>query len=275
MTSLSVITPSFDQLEFLKCCSASVADQQGLFRVEHLVHDGRGGVDLAAWAASQQFSNVVIERDSGMYDAINRGFRRATGDILSWLNCDEQYLPGALEYVRGWFEANPSRDILFGDVIIIDSVGTPVAYRRSVVPQVSHIRHCFLPTLSAATFVRRSVIDRGYFLDTRFRTISDAIWIDRLLSEGFRAGAVKTPLAVFAITGNNLGQSSIAAQEMESWKLENNANSKQMRVVLSGLHKLRKLFNGAYRSRNVTIEIHAPESQGRIIRKSSVGFAWK
>ena len=53
-----------------------------------------------------------------MYDAINRGFAKASGDILAWLNCDEQYLPGALAKVADHFARHPRTDILFGDIIL-------------------------------------------------------------------------------------------------------------------------------------------------------------
>ena len=50
-----------------------------------------------------------------MYDAINRGFARASGDIVCWLNSDEQYLEGTLAKVADYFETHPDIDVLFGD----------------------------------------------------------------------------------------------------------------------------------------------------------------
>jgi len=90
--NISVITPCCSQVDLLKLCSASIQDQLGDFKVEHLVHDSLSGPDFDDWASKQQFSNCISESDQGMYDAINRGFKRATGDIVAWLNCDEQYL---------------------------------------------------------------------------------------------------------------------------------------------------------------------------------------
>lgn len=274
MDSISIITPSFRQVSFLRLCSASVADQKGNFHLEHLVQDGGGGEDFEEWTSHQHFADVVSERDEGMYDAINRGFRRARGNILAWLNCDEQYLPGALDKVVRWFEEHPHHHILFGDVILIDPNGEPLSYRRAVIPWRSHIRSCFLPTLSAATFVRRDVIDRGHFLSTRFRAISDAVWIDELLGSGFKAGVLHEPLAVFTQTGSNLGQSEASQTEALMRMKESGAATGIRRLLLSGIHRFRKLLAGAYRIRPVTIEIHVPDSDGRMERTGTVGFRW-
>src|SRR5947209_19202515 len=92
----SIITPSFQGRQWLPLCIASVADQQGV-EVEHIVQDscsGDGTEDLL-----RNYPNVrpYVEKDEGMYDAVNRGFDRDAGDILAYMNCDEQYLPGALK----------------------------------------------------------------------------------------------------------------------------------------------------------------------------------
>src|SRR4029079_2177761 len=118
MLHISIVTPSYRQVSYLRRCAMSVADQSGSFAHDHIVQDGGGGVEFEAWSKGQRVAQVFSEPDDGMYDAINRGFRKANGDILAWLNCDEQYLPGALAKVADWFERHPSKDILFGDVIL-------------------------------------------------------------------------------------------------------------------------------------------------------------
>lgn len=272
---ISVITPSFRQVDYLRKCAASVADQKAAFHHEHLVQDGGSGEDFEKWAARQTFADVRKERDDGMYDAINKGFLRAKGGILAWLNCDEQYLPGTLEKVTGWFEEHPDHDLLFGDVVITDPDGWPITYRKAVAPIRSHIRHCILPTFSAATFVRRKVIDEGYLLSTKFRAISDQVWIDTLLSAGFRAGVLNEPLATFALTGDNLGQSEVPIREGEEWKSSIDCNSKVGRTFWSLVHRWRKFACGAYSPREVEIAIHIDDESGRIIRRGHVGGLWK
>ena len=270
----SIITPSFRQVDYLRKCAASVADQKIYCRHEHIIQDGGSGTDFDEWATHQTFADVHKESDSGMYDAINKGFLRANGDILAWLNCDEQYLPGTLGKVGRWFEQHPAHDILFGDVIITDSEGNPVAYRKAVAPIRRHFQHCILPTFSAATFVRRKAIDQGHLLSTEFRAISDQVWIDSLLGAGFRAGILNEPLATFALTGANLGQSQIPVLEGETWKTSIGTNGKTARTFWSLVHRWKKLVAGAYRTRSIKIAIHMDGTSGRVSRQGTVGGRW-
>ena len=96
---ISIITPSFNQIEWLRLAVASVADQEGV-EYEHIIQDG--GTDGIKEIVQSEFGNlgkrlqVFVEKDAGMYDAVNRGLRRASGEICAYLNCDEQYLPGTL-----------------------------------------------------------------------------------------------------------------------------------------------------------------------------------
>src|ERR1019366_3778476 len=99
--------------------------------------------------------------DSGMYDAVNRGYRRATGDILSYLNCDEQYLPGALGAVQDFFEKNPQIEVALAGTIVTDGTGQYICHRHSLTPHPQHVWFRF-SVLTCALFLRRSVIhERG------------------------------------------------------------------------------------------------------------------
>jgi len=96
--NFSIITPSFRNSRWLKLCIASVADQQDV-KWEHIVQDSCSDDGTQDWLPRDPRVKAFIEKDGGMYDAVNRGYRRAAGDILAYLNCDEQYLPGALKTV--------------------------------------------------------------------------------------------------------------------------------------------------------------------------------
>lgn len=274
LVSFSIVTPSFKQLALLQRCAASVADQTGDFKVEHLIHDGLSGVDFDTWAATQTFATCRSEKDDGMYDAINRGFARATGDTVAWLNCDEQYLPGALSKVAEYFAGHPEVDMLFGDIVVVSPEGNPIGYRQAIQPMPGHIRACFLSTFSAATFLRRKVIDQGHLLDIHYRAISDAVWIEELLRNGYRCGVLNEPLAVFTQTGSNLGQTTLSLEEGRQWRKTTGAEGGMRKALWSTLHRLRKLLAGAYRSRDVNISIHLNEVAGRETRRGIVSERW-
>src|ERR1700731_1356139 len=110
---ISIITPSFRASKWLKLCIASVADQKGV-AFEHIVQDSCSDDGTQQWLSNDPRVTAFIEKDNGMYDAINRGLRRASGEICAYLNCDEQYLPGTLAKVAKFFDTHPKLDVLFG-----------------------------------------------------------------------------------------------------------------------------------------------------------------
>lgn len=271
---ISVVTPSFRQVDFLKCCAASVGDQTGDFTVEHLIHDGGSGSDFDRWAEEQNGAVCISEKDDGMYDAINRGFRQAKGDIIAWLNCDEQYLPGTLESVARYFEKHPDIDILFGDLVLVNEAMTPLAYRLAVMPTLGHIRHSHLSTFSASTFVRRRVIDDGHYLQTRWKTIADAVWIEELLAAGYRAATTRQQLASFCMLGSNLGQSPLLFQERSQWEAEIGATDPWKKRWYIWEYRLARLRAGAYRMRKVTASCYLRGDSARTTHERLVSGQW-
>src|SRR5438445_797489 len=107
----TIVTPSFRNSDWLKLCIASVADQG--VDLEHIVQDSCSDDATKDWLPKETRVKAFIEKDTGMYDAVNRGFRRAGGDILAYLNCDEQYLPGALKRVGDFFATHPEVEVVF------------------------------------------------------------------------------------------------------------------------------------------------------------------
>jgi glycosyltransferase involved in cell wall biosynthesis len=271
---ISVVTPSYKQIDFLKCCAASVADQAGDFEVEHLIHDGGSGREFEQWAAEQQGAVCISEKDDGMYDAINRGFRKANGDIIAWLNCDEQYLPGALDKVSRFFDSHPDIDIVFGDVVLVDELMTPLAYRRAIKPSIAHIRYSHLSTFSAATFIRRRALDEGHFLQTRWKTIADAVWIEELLSAGYRSATIREPLAVFCMLGSNLGQSSLLFEERKQWEIELKYTNKWIKRLHIMRHRIAKFLFGAYNLQKTRISAFLPNTSYRTTKNAWLNGQW-
>src|SRR5581483_8595844 len=154
----SIITPSFRGSRWLKLCIPSVADQG--VELEHIVQDSCSDDGTQDWLPQDRRVKAFVEKDKGMYDAVNRGLKRATGDILAYINCDEQYLPSALLDVQNFFEKNPEVDVVFADTVVIDPKGQFLCYRKALVPQRAHsIIGGSLAILTCATFFRRRIID--------------------------------------------------------------------------------------------------------------------
>jgi glycosyltransferase involved in cell wall biosynthesis len=272
---ISTVTPSYKQLPWLKLCIASVADQKAV-EVEHIIQDAQSGPELEEWVRENSMARLYVEGDSGMYDAINRGFTRATGDIVCWLNSDEQYLEGALAKVVRYFEEHPEVDVVFGDALLIGNNGDLLSYRRTVFPNANHIQLAHLNVLSCATFVRRSVLERGFLLETRWRAIADAVWVVSMVKGGIRMGLLNEPLAVFTITDKNLGQSSLAYKETEQWQEETSLGMRWFRLGFIMRHRLSKLIHGAYWPRSVSERFFTLSSGNHRVRRtvSFLGFKW-
>src|SRR5450756_1870579 len=110
-----------------------IRDRSGV-ECEHIVQDSCSDDGTQDWLPKDPRVKAFIEKDTGMYDAINRGMKRASGEIIAYLNCDEQYLPGALQAVAETFEKNPDADIVLADTIIVDAQEQFICCRKSLVP---------------------------------------------------------------------------------------------------------------------------------------------
>ena len=266
----TIITPSFGQLDHLACCIASVADQEGV-EVEHIVQDGgtKGFADFAKQMA-QQWPNrsgyqrtMVSEQDGGMYDAINRGLKRAKGKVCAYLNCDEQYLTGVLSMILASFQKNPSVEVVLGDVIIVGTDGEAICHRKMVKPGLAHTWTCHFGALTAGIFFREKLVNEGLLFDTSYRAASDAEWFVRVLQSGKKVQPLRRTTSTFMESGENLGLSSAAKEERA--RLDNSAPLcfKVLRPVWVLAHRVRRLWSGAHRSEDVAYEIYLPKESGR------------
>lgn len=280
---ISIVTPSFRQLDWLRLAVASVADQQGV-DVEHIIQDGgtegiRESLEKTMQSLARDHYRVqlFVEKDQGMYDAINRGLRRAGGEIFGYLNCDEQYLPGALDKVENYFKIHPEIDVLFGDAIIVDSNGQALAYRRAIAPTLSHIRASHLNVYTCAMFFRRRIVETGHTLDPKWKSIGDAIWIYGILKAGLQIGILPEFLSIFTLTGQNLStQNPVSKIEKKAWLAETGSPSPAARLWFIALHRLRKLLAGAYRRHTFEYEIYTLRSprQRTRFRAKALGGTW-
>ena len=215
----SIVTPSYNMLTYLQRCHRSIVDQDGA-DVEHIVVDGGSSDGTVEWLSRQNDLRFVSEPDEGMYDAINKGLRMCSGDIVAYLNCDEQYLPNVLSSVAGCFARRPRADVVFGDALVIDSDGHLLAYRKSHTPRRAYIWTSYLYTLSCATFVRRGVIERGFRYDTQYQAVADADFVLRLLQAHHRFVHLREYLAAFTVTGGNKIREATSVEEVKSLRAE-------------------------------------------------------
>jgi glycosyltransferase involved in cell wall biosynthesis len=270
----SIVTPTFNQPDWLRLCVASVLDQEGV-EVEHIIQDGGDGKGLE-WLKEEPRAHVCCEKDRGMYDAVTRGISKSSGLIIAHLNSDEQYLPGALKSVKEFFDTHSDVEVLFGDAILIDALGKPLSYRRIILPRRSHTIGCHLGTSSCSTFFRRTVVNRGLSYTSEWRQIGDAALVLSWLDAGVKMATIHRSLAVFTFTGVNMFTGSEAREERARLREESSLGPLAIPPLLAARHRLEKLLHGAYKARDIEIEIFTRESPGkrRKIRARKVGFSW-
>ncbi len=215
----SIVTPSFRNSQWLRLCIASVADQEGV-EVEHIVQDSCSDDGTQDWLPKDSRVKAFIEKDKGMYDAVNRGFSRASGEVLAYLNCDEQYLPGALRAVSDFFTAHPELDVVLPDTIVTDAAGNYICHRLSLVPR-QHQMWARFPVLTCALFVRRRVVhELGIVFDTQWRDLGDWHWVMDMCRRGLKMAVLPRFTSVFTDTGENMNLKPNAIRERQvKWQM--------------------------------------------------------
>ena len=108
----------------------SVADQG--VELEHIVQDSVSDDGTMDWLPQDARVKAYIEKDRGMYDAVNRGMRKAKGEIIAYMNCDEQYLPGALKAVWEFFVKHPRVEVVFADTVVVNEDGSSTVFAKCI-----------------------------------------------------------------------------------------------------------------------------------------------
>lgn len=197
---VSIVTPSLNQGAFVEEAIRSVL-LQDYPHVELIVVDGGstdGSVDVirryAPWLA-----HWMCERDSGPANALNKGFRLASGDILGFLSADDFLLPGCLARVAREFRRYPGADVVSGHGFLAKAsgeLGTPIFSDRWDLTRFAY-GACVL--VQPATFFRRSAFQRVQGFSERTRTTWDMeLWADMALT-GSTFHAVDEFLAAFRL----------------------------------------------------------------------------
>ncbi len=202
--SISLVTPSLNQAPFLERTIASVLSQAGDFDLDYVVLDG-GSTDGSAEILRRHADRLRyrIEPDTGQPDAINKGLREATGDVVGWLNSDDLLYPGALARVAQAFADHPDRVWVHGRCEIVDEQGRPIrrwvsAYKDFRCRRYSRRSLLVENYVSQMTvFWRRKTMERIGYLDESMRYSFDYEYWLRLADLGDPLYLEGPPIAAF------------------------------------------------------------------------------
>jgi len=270
----TIITPSFKQLDYLACCISSIADQTGV-TVEHIVQDaGSPGIEEFAEKTAERLLRkyggeqvthleafellhictphgyslrIFKEKDSGMYDAVNKGLKKGTGKICAYLNCDEQYLLGTLRLLENIFQKQTKAEVVFGGVVIVNPQGKLIARREACHLSNPHVMTCHLPNFTAAMFFRRELLEKQLaWFDVAYRDLADAVWVLARLQEGTKIDRVSAMTTAFTDTGANMNLSPNARREARELREAAPRWMKILKPWWKLIHRARKLIEGQY-----------------------------
>lgn len=245
----TVVTPSFGQLAFLKLNAASVAEQRGEgVDVEHIIQDGGSKDGTREWLTTRPDILGIAEKDDGMYDAINRGITKGSGEIFSWLNCDEQYLPGTLAAVKDFFAMHPEADMVAGDTIVVDAMGEYMCHRKAVVPTTGILRLGRTPVQSSSLFFRAKLVKgpNAILFDPQWKAMGDWAWLRDQNARGARMIRIPRFLSSFVDDGGNLGMSPRAISETRAVYGSLSPFQRACEPLVRGADYLRKFLDGYY-----------------------------
>ena len=181
---ITVVTPSFNQAPYLEQTIKSILDQN-YPNLEYFIFDA-GSQDGSAGIIKRyadRLAHYEIGPDQGQSDAIVKGWKRASGDVLCWLNSDDYFLPGALDFVGRIFRENPEINMLCGAISIVESSGRRL---RNKIPPLMNVER-LLPwggvPGQAAVFLHRRVFEEigGPRLDLHY-VMDWELWLRILLT---------------------------------------------------------------------------------------------
>ena len=184
----SIVTPNYNFEKFLEMTIRSVL-LQGYPDLEYIVIDGGSTDGSVAIIRKYEkwLAHSISERDSGAEQAINKGFRLSTGELLAWLGSDDTYLPGALGAAAQEMSRRPDCCVINGDARTCDEHGRVLEVIRS--GEVTRDRlvrfwitrpYYFTPP-AVAVFFRRRVVEEVGLMDEKVRRVSDYEWWLRMI----------------------------------------------------------------------------------------------
>ena len=176
---VSIITPSYNQAQYLEETIRSVLGQD-YQNLEYIIIDGgsNDGSPEIIQRYSDRLAYWVSETDQGQTDAINKGFARASGQILAWINSDDTYLPNAVSEAVEFLGTHPQAGLVYGDANLIDSNGEVIGKFPARQTDYTRLRRGYVHIPQQAAFFRADVWRQVGPLDPSFYFAMDYdLWV--------------------------------------------------------------------------------------------------
>lgn len=241
---ISVITPSYNQGNFIAQTIESVITQTGDFSLEYFIIDG-GSKDnslaiIKQYAARDSRITWVSEPDHGQTEALNKGLKMATGDIIAWINSDDYYLPGTFQLIQERFKTTQAK-WLYGQCIIVNDQGSEIktsitAYKNFWLKKYAYNKLLILNFISQpATFFKRELLTEiGYFNDAEHLAMDYEYWCR--IGKKYAPTVLLRPLAAFRSYQTNKSSQKFVEQFRREYAISKNFTSNKLILGLHYLH---------------------------------------
>ncbi|AFY77511.1 MAG: glycosyltransferase [Hydrococcus sp. C42_A2020_068] len=194
---ISIITPSYNQGKFIESAIQSVL-RQNHSNFEHIIIDNCSQDQTKEIVKKYNHLVWISEPDKGQSDALNKGFKIATGDLIGWLNADDLYLPYCFFNVGNYYLNNLDIDIFYGNYRWIDETGKLLQLRQELDLDLFILKYLhvhYIPT--ASVFFRRKIFEEDNYLDTSYNYAMDYEFFLRLALKGYKFARIPAYLADF------------------------------------------------------------------------------
>lgn len=237
LPKISIITPVYNRKDYIEQTILSVIGQN-YPNLEYIIIDGGsddGTVDILK-KYDKKISYWISESDNGMYDALNKGFQKSTGEIMAWLNSDDLYHQGALLCVGSIFRDVKDIDWIIGNSCLLNSQGLCVKMNDSQKWSLNRIiTGDYRWIQQENVFWRRNLWNKaGAGMNSSFKLAADfELWIRFFNYSSLYS--VKTSFAGFRLHGQQLSISHLKQYEEEVFKIINSIDSDNLRRCIGKL----------------------------------------
>lgn len=203
LPKISLVTPCLNAEKTIARTIKSVLSQS-YPNLEYIIRDGASSDHTVEVAKRSIASNAVISsaKDSGISAALNRGFDAATGDVFCFLNADDVFMPGTLQYVGQFFEDNPGVDVLTGACLRVFADGSQYIYKPTMLDlNMMAYRN---PIDQPSTFWRAKTHRSAGTFDERYKLALDWEWWNRLRQLGAVFATTDRTLSTYYFSDTNL-----------------------------------------------------------------------
>lgn len=222
---ISIITPSYNQVEFIEQTIKSVVNQK-YPNLEYWILDGGstdGSVAIIKRYAKKypHIINWVSKKDKGQVDALNKGLKKITGDIVAYINGDDYYLPGTFQAVVKYFKNKPNKSWLVGNCQVTNKKLSWSFTIKHLIP-INWCKSClylFNWINQPAVFLKRDLVNQVGSFNQKFNYAFDYDYWLRCLKQAGTPGRTKRELAVFRIHPEAKGSTNFVKQFKEDSKV--------------------------------------------------------